>query len=273
MTMASGSPGKPDNRFRMVALAVVALLAVAVGAILLVGGDDEDDDATETTIASSLPGTATPATEPPPTEPPATEPPPTEPAPTSAPDTTAPGERVDTAIWPWADTSVRFTDPVDAATSFATDFLGFDEPVVGEFLPGDSRSGEVELRPGDTGPVTVVFVRQLGEDDEWWVLGSAAENIVVDAPETLSVAESPLLVSGSALAFEGTVEVEIRADGNGEAIATSFVTGSGGPDAGPFEGSIDFEPPDVSGGAVVFISRSPRDDTVLEASSLRIFFE
>jgi hypothetical protein len=261
-----------------IALAVVVLLAIAVGAILLVGGDDDEDGATGTTVASTVPGTEPAATQPPTTEPavtepPATEPPATEPTATSAPETTVPAEDVTTAIWPWADTSVRFTDPVDAVASYATDFLGFDDPALGEFRSGDSRSGEVEVRADDAGPVTVVFVRQLGEDDDWWVLGSAAEDIVVDAPETLAVVESPLVISGTARAFEGTVEVEIRADGNGEAITTGVATGSGGPAAGPFEVSLAFEPPSVSGGAVVLISRSPRDGAVLEASSLRIFFE
>jgi hypothetical protein len=278
MTMSmsnTDSPADSGARFRILALAVVALVAVVVAAILLVGGDDDDDDAaTVTTVDSSAPATAPPATEPPVTEPVATDPPPTDPPATDPPDTTTPGDDTSTAIWPWADTPERFDDPVDAAAGYATDFLGFTDPVLGEFRAGDSRSGEVEVRPGDDVElVTVVFVRQLGADDDWWVLGSAAENIVVDEPETLSVVESPLNLSGSALAFEGTVEVEVRADGQGEAIATGFVTGSGPPEAGPFEGTIEFDSPGPGGGALVFISRSPADGTVLEATSLRIFFE
>ncbi len=278
MTMSDPtSPSESGNRFRIVALAVVALIAVVVGAILLVGGDD-DDDTTGTTVGSSAPATEPPptdpgVTEPTTTEPPVTEPPVTEPPVTEPPDTTTPSEDTSTAIWPWADTSVRFADPVEAVASYATDFLGFTEPVLGEFRAGDSRSGEVEVRAGDDVElVTVVSVRQLGDDD-WWVLGSASENIVVDEPETLAIVESPLTLSGRALAFEGTVEVEVRADGQGEAIATGFVTGSGPPEAGPFEDTIEFDSPGPGGGALVFISRSSADGSVLEATSLRIFFE
>ena len=277
MTMSNPtSPGDSGNRLRIVALAVVALIAVVVGAILLVGGDDDDDDegATATTIGSSAPASEPTPTEPSVTEPAATDPPVTEPPVTDPPDTTTPSVDTSTAIWPWADTSVRFTDPVEAAASYATDFLGFTEPVLGEFRAGDSRSGEVEVRAGDDVElVTVVSVRQLGTDGDWWVLGSAAENIVVDEPETLAVVESPLTLSGSALAFEGTVEVELRSDGDGEAIAIGFVTGSGPPEAGPFEGTIEFDSPGPGAGALVFISRSPADGSVLEASALRIFFE
>lgn len=269
------SSGDASGRFRLIALAVIALIVVAIGAFLLVDGGDDDEQSVATsssaaeTTAATQPATTEPAT----TEPPATEPPATAAPTTDTASTTPPDDPTRSAIWPWAESDLRFDDPVEAATSYATEFLGFDEPEVGEFLSGDSRSGEVEITPGAIGPTTVVFVRQLTADDTWWILGSAAENIVLDEPETGDVVESPLPLVGEARAFEGTVEVEIRADGNAEPIEIGFVTGSGGPEPGPFDDEIEFVSPGSGGGSLVLISRSPEDGSVLEAGSIRIFFE
>lgn len=267
------SSGDASGRFRLIALAVIALIVVAIGAFLLVDrGDDESSVATSSSAAETTAATQPATTEPETTEPPATEPPATT-APTTDTATTVPVDPTRSAIWPWVESDLRFDDPVEAARSYATDFLGFDEPDVGEFLSGDSRSGEVEVTPGAIGPTTVVFVRQLTDDDTWWILGSAAENIVLDEPETGDVVESPLPLVGEARAFEGTVEVEIRADGNAEPIEVGFVTGSGGPEPGAFDDEIEFVSPGSGGGSLVLISRSPEDGSVLEAGSIRIFFD
>ena len=271
--MSTTDPTPPDDssgRFRIVALAVIALIVVAIGAFLLVddGDDDEASVASSSSAAATSPTTQPATSEPPPTEPPATAAPTTDTATTTVPD-----DPTRMAIWPWTESDVRFGDPVAAAESYATEFLGFDEPVVGEFLAGDSRSGEVEIMPGTIGPTTVVLVRQLTDDDSWWILGSAAENIVLDEPEAGTIVESPLPLVGQARAFEGTVGVEIRADADAEPIEVGFVTGSGGPEPGPFDDEIEFVSPGPGGGSLVLISRSPEDDSVLEAGSIRIFFD
>src|SRR5690606_34132299 len=116
----------------------------------------------------------------------------------------------------------RFDDPVAAARSFAVDFVGFPEPVVGAFLAGDSRSGEVPVQATEQGPVTTVLVRQLADDGSWWVIGSATPNIEVDAPSWLTAIDSPLHLAGRARAFEGTVNVEIRADGQKGPLVQDF---------------------------------------------------
>ena len=73
-------------------------------------------------------------------------------------------------VAPGPHTSQRFDDPVAAARSFAVDFVGMTDPVVGEFQPGDSRSGEVPVRGFADGAPSAVLVRQL-EDDTWFVIG------------------------------------------------------------------------------------------------------
>jgi hypothetical protein len=181
-------------------------------------------------------------------------------------------EEVRTAVWPWFVTDLRYDDPVEAAVGFATDYLEFVDPIAGEFMAGDSRSGEVEIRSVETGPATVVFVRQLTADDSWWVLGAASANITIDEPAALAEITSPLTVSGSASAFEGTVDVELRADGVGDPILEGFVTGSGSPEPGPYAETFEFTSPGETGGALVMRSISSDDGSTLEASVLRIFY-
>lgn len=176
----------------------------------------------------------------------------------------------ETAVWPWETSSTRFEEPVDATRSFATDFLGFTDPVIGPFAQGDSRSGEVEVRPLANGPVTTVFVRQ-GSDDSWWVIGAANGDIILDEPDVLDEIRSPVRLRGTALAFEGTVQVQIREDGRREPIGQGFVTG-GGDQPRPFEGTIAFSPPTARAGAIVLFTRSAADGRVWQAGVIRVRF-
>ena len=270
------------KKWLLIAGAVVIVVAL-VAALFLLGNDDSDDDTLTSDVGTTAVTETTAVVDT--TELPATtEVPDTTVADTTAPDSTAPDSSAPTtgvpslpddvrpAIWPWPDTDTRYDDPVGAATGFAIEFLGFDDPIVGEFMAGDSRSGEVELRAVDTGPVTLVLVRQLTDDDSWWILGAAGENITIDEPEAGDEVASPLTVSGTARAFEGTVDVELRADGNGEPILEGFVTGSGGPEPGPYTERFEFTSPGPLGGALVMLSRSAEDGSTIEASALRIFY-
>ena len=145
----SKSPNDPSRspRWQLVIGAVVILAALIVALVLVTGGDD-DSDSTATTDGATTTEVTTETTTAPSTEPPATDMPTTEPSSTEPPSTETPIEATRHAIWPWSDTSTRFSDPVEAATNFATDYLGFTDPVVGDFQAGDSRSGEVEVTAG-----------------------------------------------------------------------------------------------------------------------------
>lgn len=271
----------------------VVVLIVVLAIALLAGGDDDDGDdvATDATPGVTETPEETPTPEetatPEPTEEPTAEPEPTptpvatptpeptatpEPEPTATPEPPPVDPEVyESAVWPWFDSGVRYTEPVAAARGFATDFVGFTDPVVGEFMQGDSRSGEVEITSDDGGPVTTVFVRQLGPDDTWWVLGSATENIEVDEPDALDEITSPLEVEGSALAFEGTVNVDIRADGEDEPLFEGFVTG-GGTEMAPFDDELEWDNPGEGSGAVVFKTLSARDGSIEQAAVVRVTF-
>ena len=278
---ATDTSGGPAKRWPLIAGAVVLVAAVVVGLLLLTSDDDETSDSVATTEASATTVVSDTTDVPATTESPATTQAPettesvaTTAAPTTEPSTTVapPSDQARTAIWPWLDTDLRYSDPVDAAVGFATDYLGFVDPIASEFMAGDSRSGEVEIRSVETGPATVVFVRQLTDDDSWWILGAASENITIDEPEALAEVTSPLAVSGTALAIEGTVDVQLRADGNGEPIFEGFVTGSGGPEPGPYSETFEFTSPGETGGALVMLSLSSEDGSTLDASAMRIFF-
>jgi hypothetical protein len=178
----------------------------------------------------------------------------------------------DGAVWPDATTSRRFEDPAAAALNFAVDYLGFTDPVVGEFAAGDSRSGEVEVRPAPAGPVTTVLVRRLPPDDSWWVLGAATDNLRIEAPTAGDPVSSPVEVAGTSTAFEGTVDVEVRADGAAEPIARGFATGGANGEFGPFRTSLELPPSPGAGGAVVVSTRSMEDGRLWEASVVRVRF-
>ncbi|MEZ5378802.1 MAG: protease inhibitor I42 family protein [Acidimicrobiales bacterium] len=196
---------------------------------------------------------------------------------TEASTTTTDLSAYESAVWPWAGATdgpgaQRFTDPTSAATSFAVDFVGFTDPVVGEFMQGDSRSGEIEVRNRVDGPATTVFVRQLGADDTWWVLGAASGNIVIDQPGALDALTGEMTVVGRARTFEGNVEVLLRADGLVEPIVSGNVTGRGDGEFGDFTETFAVPTVDARGGAAVFLARSAEDGSVWEAGVIRVLF-
>lgn len=185
--------------------------------------------------------------------------------------TTSPGSATWTAVWPTAASSTRYRTPEAAAQGFATGYLHMAHPVVGPFQQGDSRSGEVPVRPGATGPVTTVSVRTLGADGTWWVLGAGTAAIDLTAPVWNASIASPVTLQGTSVAFEGTVQTQVREDDNPEPLGKGFVTG-GGTAMGPFEGTLAFATPTAGYGAVVLYTTSAMDGTVAAAAVMRVRF-
>lgn len=189
---------------------------------------------------------------------------------TSTTPTTSPAPA--TAVWPWADSGVRYTDPVEAAIGFATDYVGYENPLAGEFMQGDSRSGEVEIRAQEDGPPTVVLVRQLTADDTWWILGSVNESVVIDEPAALATIGSPVVVSGRGRAVEGVAEVQLRSDGRVAPLGRVDVVLGANDTLLPFETSISWPGASADGGAILVIARTA-DGDVWEASVLRVMLD
>lgn len=171
---------------------------------------------TPTTAPTTVPET-TPTTAPATTAAPTTAAPttvaPTTVAPTTTPPTTVPVVEPVVAVWPAAE--VVFDTPEEAASDFIEQVFGV-EPLIGEFMQGDGRSGEIEVLsplddddPATTRPTGVIlFMRQLGADDGWFVLSATSEGVTIDVPEFADAVDAgDLTVDGLGRGFEGTVVV------------------------------------------------------------------
>ena len=278
-----GNRPPSSDLFVLAAGVLISAIVIIVVVLALLGGNDSSVDTTDTstTETTSAASTSTETTASTSTESVTSSSAPTTESTTASSATTASTaqtttivdgpETYHTAVWPWAESTTRFTDPVEAARSFAVDFIGFTDPIVGRFQQGDTQSGEVEIRPMSDGPATVVFVRRLGSDGTWWLLGAATENITLTEPTALSEIESPLTVAGTALAFEGQIDVVLRADGVTQPLVETFATG-GGDQLRPFETTVEWSGTDTGGGALVLTTRTGDDGRIWEASVTRVLF-
>jgi len=186
--------------------------------------------------------------------------------------TTSPATQPDTAVYPFASTSMRFVTPTGAARAFATDFLRFTDPVVGEFQAGDSQSGEVNVSNRDGGAVTTVLLRKFGSPSTWWVLGSSTPNIIVMSPAPLSSVSSPLSLTGSSTAFEAVVNVSLYRDGSLVPVQSGTVMGGSMGMMGAFDANFSYGPLHGGHGTLVFCTLSAKDGSVVEASTVRVTF-
>lgn len=249
-----------NRRWIYGAASAAAVVLLVVAGVVALGGDDDSDVVADSTTSTSEETTSTTSTT-------------TSSTTTSTSTTTeafAPAVDPFAVAYPAPMTSQRFESPESAAQTYAMEVLGFTELVVGEYRAGDSRSGEMPVTDREGGPETTILVRQM-EDDTWFVLGSVTEEITVDVPQSGDTISSPFETSGTALAFEGTVNVEVRPQDDPEPIGEGFVTGSGVPPAGPFEGSIEFEAPaDETAGIVVYREYSAEDGHVRKATSFPV---
>jgi hypothetical protein len=244
-----------DNRKRLVIGlgAAAAIAAVVVGALVLTGGDDDDPVVSEDTTTTTTTESTTTTTE-------------------STTTTTIGFQTVDPAVpvFPDPTTSQRFDAPEPAALAFITDLVGFTSPVMGEFAQGDSRSGEIEVRPFADGAPTTVLLRQL-EDDTWFVIGATTDSIRLETPASGDTISSPQSLAGMAYAFEGTVDVRLYVDGTQEPVGQTFVTGRGDGVLGDFTGTLEFtNPGGATHGNLVLTSGGGEDGAPIAAQVIRI---
>lgn len=245
-----------NARRTLVAVLVAAALAAIVALVVL----DDDGDDVATTPSTGATTTAEPSTT---TSEPATT---TTPPPVAISDTEAA-----TVVWPDPAGELRYDDPMAAVAGFAEALVGFQEPVYGEYLAGDSRSGEIEVRAVATGPATTVLVRQLS-DDTWWILGSATGDIELDDPIAGQAIDDPLVLAGRGRAFEGTIQVSIYQRGVTQPLGEGFVTASGGPDLGAFADEVTWQNPGGGWGSVVLYTTSAEDGQVWQAIAVPVGF-
>ena len=258
--LMSDQPPTADRRKWVIGglSAAAAVLLIVIGVAVFADDDDDRDviaDSTSTTTTESTTTTTESTTT------------------TEATTTTQPFvSDVDPyeVAFPDPRTSRRFEDPEPAAQAYATEVLGFTDLDMSEFLAGDNRSGEIEISDRPDGPVTVIRLRIM-DDETWFVMSSETADITVDEPALRDAISSPFQTSGTALAFEGTVQVRVLAQGDEEPLGEGFVTGSGSPPAGPFEGEISFTAPaEDTPGVVVYLTTSGEDGHVMQATSFPV---
>lgn len=241
------TPMSVRNKWLLGGAAAVLVTSVAVAAVALSRDDDSSQDvATDSAVTTTVAPQHTATTSPPTSEPTSTTNPEVVPVPGVAPAS---------VVWPRPGHEARFDDPVAAARSFAVFYAGFTDPVIGAFMGGDNRSGELEVRPDSdaTAPVTTVRVRIM-DDDHWYVTGTITDDIELDAvglgEDGAITCPGAVSITGSALAFEGHIDVRIDSFGPGGSrneIGRGFGTGSGVPPAAPFQADVECDAPVTSG--------------------------
>lgn len=221
--------------------------------------------------------------------------------PTDVPVTTSTTERATTTvrptevagtlpgIWPFASQEAvdayvadpgvgMFFDGEATALEFAREYLGMPEPVArGAFVEGPGATGSVEIAARSRLPMTTaVQMRRFGGDDgPWSVIGSSSTNIKVDRPAPLQRVGNPIMITGRSTAFEATVSVEVRQDGqpHGQHLGRSVVMGGASGELEPFAGAITIDPPTSQAGAVILFIESAEDGALQEAAVVRVMFD
>lgn len=195
---------------------VVALLLAACG------GDETPSPDSDAPVVTTTTPSAPTTTEPP------------------APGTTEPVVLEQLALWPAP--SVVFTSPRAAAEDFVIQVLGVP-PEIGEFMAGDSRSGEIVVySPGSPpSPRGLLLLRQLGPNNGWFIIGTINDSALITAPGYgQSVTAGPITVEGLGEGFEATVVVEAFIAGRAEPILDRQVTFAGNFGVpGPFQVTLD----------------------------------
>jgi len=162
------------------------------------------------------------------------------------------------AVWPAAD--VVFTTPEAAATDFVSNALGVPA-VLGEFMAGDARSGEIEVFFEADGASTSVparsllLMRQLGPDNGWFVIAAINEFATVTSPESgATVAAGTVTIEGVARGFEATVVVEVFVAGSTDLLDQQVVMAGNFDEALPYSVDVDLSAAQ-SGDVVVILVR------------------
>jgi hypothetical protein len=257
-----------DRRYRWLLGGAAALIVVLILAIVALVVDEDDDgevvsDTTTTTTTVDEDTTTTSESTTSTTAQPTSS---TAGTPTRLPD----AEAVN-VVWPAPDGDVRYEEAESAVQSFAEDLVGFENPLLGEYQAGDSRSGEIEVRAADDGPVTTVFVRQMS-DDHWYVLGAATEGIELRDPIAGSAIDHPLLVSGRGRGFEGVLRVAVHDRTSGDLLGDGVIAAGSGPDLAAFDGEIAWDNPGGGWGVVVVSGASGEDGSVWDAVAVPVGF-
>lgn len=142
----------------------------------------------------------------------------------------APKTNVDAPLAIWSSMDSPADSPEGAARATVQSLIGVT-PVLGEYMAGDNRSGEIIVfSPEGTTPVerSLLLLRQLGPDDQWSVIGAISTAMTIDRPEARStVPAGSVTVSGRGRGFEGLVVVSAHRIGDDIEMIDQKITASG----------------------------------------------
>ena len=225
------------------------LTAIALALVLVVAscGDDDDDDGTApdtttTAVTTSSSEAATTTTGPSDTTTTTAETTTTAAEETTT--TTAPDGLEQPALWPAAD--VVFTTPEEAAADFVTTALGVPAEL-GEFMQGDSRSGEIQVFSRGEGASdfeverSLLLMRQLGPESGWFVIAAVHGVQEITSPESgAEVSAGPLALEGRGRGYEAVVIVTAFVAGDATAVLDQQIAMAGSAEAAePFAVELD----------------------------------
>jgi Immunoglobulin-like domain of bacterial spore germination len=180
------------------------------------------------------------------------------------------------------------TPPVDrdaqAAKAAAVAFLrelGMRDPVAATYRRTGATTASVGLHPraGEAGArfdraTTLVQLHRYGSG--WVATGArAVDTIEVDEPLAFQRIESPLTVSGRAVAYEGTVQVTVTEDRRGpDRVLGRGVVHAGGSELAPFRGELTFadHTVGVTAGWVTFSGDTGADVGIVSLTAVRVRF-
>jgi hypothetical protein len=155
----------------------------------------------------------------------------------------------------WSSSGPESDTPVRAANATVRALIGVT-PVLGEFMAGDSRSGEmIVFSPGETVAVerSLLLLRQLGPDDRWSVIGAINPAMTIDVPASGDIVPSgPITVTGRARGFEALVVVSAHRVGDTVELIDQQITTAGSlEESEPFRVELDLS--DANYGEVITI--------------------
>lgn len=166
--------------------------------------------------------------------------------------TTNPGEGVIGQLAIWSADRPEADTPEQAAHAAVRTLIGVD-PVLGDFMAGDSRSGEIEVfSPTENARVvrSLLLMRQLGPTERWSVIGAINPAMTIDQPVSASTVPAGMLtVSGRGRGFEALLVVSAHRIGDRiELIDRKITMGGSLEKSEPFQVELDLrgtEPGDV----------------------------
>ncbi len=130
----------------------------------------------------------------------------------------------------WSSKNSLADSPEGAARAAVQALIGVT-PVLGDYMAGDSRSGEmIVFSPRETTPVerSLLLLRQLGPDDRWSVIGAISAAMTIDRPEARGVVPAgSVTVSGRGRGFEGLVVVSGHRIGDNIEMIDQKITTAG----------------------------------------------